>query len=301
MIDRYLVIGGGCAGTAAIKAIRRCYLGFEDEVDIIATTKSRHPVDGANEVLLLKLTEQNVLTDHWLERLLPYRPFKATFFTPGYGGVGVPVDQATEQEKRHAYNYSVRPLIRLEACGGFGTLVAFSPHLWLPFLRRWYGPVAHSKVELEAWFRENPRRRQLVRFGTINTPSLRRIGTAVEQLLKRGLIRIDDPGKEFPLVPNASELTLPQAMLAQMLAEERKIFKVERNTTPDDLEGAIHGWLTKQEVVNKIVNVVGDLNWFGDERIPFERILPECVALHRRFCDNLWVMPELDVPPLLAN
>lgn len=298
-MNHYLVIGGGCAGTAAIRAIRRLYKGRDDEVFITATTKSRHDVEGANAVQVLKLTKKNVLTDDWLEPLLCNWPYQATFITPAHGRVGIPIDQATEADKQEAFNYSVRPLLRLEARGGFGTLFAFSSFYWLSFMQRFYGAVGHSKRELEAWFRLNPLHRQLIRFGTIESPSLRRIALAAELLVKSKKLVLNNPAQVFPLVPNAGQKTLPQAMFEQMQAEERHFYKVERNTTPQDVENAIYSWLVNP--VHKVVNVMGDLQWLGEERIPFDRVLPECVALHRRFCDNLWTMPTEAIPAVQYN
>jgi hypothetical protein len=290
MVDRYLVIGGGCAGTAAIRAIRRQYSRRFDEVHIIATTKNGREVDGANAVLPLQLHDGNIELDDWLKPLMFHRPYKATFITPAYGRVGIPISSATEGEKREAFNYSVRPMLRLEAAGGFGKLVVFSTFHWQRFIEQTYGAVGYSKREqLEPLCRQNPGQRQLVRFGAIESPSLRGIAMAAMLLIKNGKLAYADFLKLLTLVPNAQGMSIPQAMFEQIRAEERQLYQVERNTTPQDLEEALLDWL--QHPVHKTLNVMGNLRWYGDERIPEERILPRCVELHRRFCPTLWDMP----------
>jgi|GEM_PF-340118 len=290
IMDHILVIGGGCAGSAAIAAVREHYTaqGRADQVHIIATTKGKHGVPGADETIQLRLNDQNICSDDWFVPLLYHRPYAATFFSFAYGDIGFPAREATVEQRQRAFNYSVRPLLKMETYGGFGTLFAFGSLHWLPMAKDWYGAMVETKQQLEPWAAEKPESRKLVRSGAFRSASLERIGRVVELLYKRGSAWLTgalprDVYDLFPSVTDAESMPISEAMLAQVLEEEHQGYLVNRMTTKEDVQRAVRALLEQPK--QWLVNVVADLQWFGTDRVPPERRLEiNQLNLLRGFC-----------------
>ncbi len=285
MKKKILVIGAsGVVGQAAIAAVRQVY---SHGAYIVATTTSYKPIPLANEIMIIKLSSEVINDSSWLESPLSSGPFDITFFTPAYAsGIGKPLNEVTLDEKNEGFNYCVKPLIQLDDAGAFGTLVAFSSFLDLPLVSKVYGAMVYSKKQLEDFCAADIFRRQLFRLGAFESKLLR--GLAAKILLHwRG--RVQQMCKElFSKNLNPEQKKFSQALLEEIIEQEKKYFGSTELTTPEKIRNAVAQWL--RERTPGFYNLVGDVFWIErkySEKIIFTPILSleekKLLELHRCF------------------
>jgi hypothetical protein len=252
----YLLVGAtSTAGQAAISAIRE----HDNSSYIIGTTSKDNDVTGCDRTC----RNVNLVNEDAVEKILNSISEKIDYilFTPAYGPLGFPVQEATEEQINEALAFSYKPFVSLSNAIKPKLSIGFSSFHWLPIVSTAYGSMGMAKTFLDKLALDEPNKFKIVRAGNFESKSTRGIALLIKRTVQKTqnpkLIAMREKWKETGM--EFQEYFFKVAREEEALTYQTKFPGVQyRPTTVSDLKHAIKRAFGEG---GPIINRIGDWSW----------------------------------------
>ena len=256
----FLVVGAtGVAGTAGIRAIRKCFGGEAKITGLWYGRSDDHPeIAGADRVLYGDISSPETL--ELIAREAGER-FDWCLFCTAMGDVGFPISDATAEQIAQSNRLSFDPILALEQRFEIGTIIAYSTFYALDHQQISYGAMGHSKHAIECWTVQHGRSRHVcLRAGAFKSAS----SQGIKLLVRRRAKELAESSN--PLLRSFFADQKPSVAVENL---EQAVFEEERRSFGDtgtDLEGLIgaHEMIFSQPDC-VFVNVCGNHIWASSD------------------------------------